>query len=178
MTDPAPLSAAALFKAYSGPVFRYLLRMTASRARADELTQDTFLRIVRALADYDHRGRERAWVFAIARNVLLNERRGRSRKPDPDSLAEDSTADLGTTEQTIALGQALARLAEIDREAFLLREVAGLDYAEIAALTELSPGAVRNRIYRSRLQLRELLQATPQPSSTTKSTPRAQRTGP
>lgn len=147
-----------LFSELSGPVYRYLLRMTGSGSRAEELTQDTFVRIVRALPTYQSRGRDRAWVFAIARNVALNHRRGQTREPAALTLAEEAAAAPDASPATrIALVEALAGLGESDRDAFLLRELGGLDYAEIATVTKLSVDAVRNRIYRARRALRQTL---------------------
>jgi RNA polymerase sigma-70 factor, ECF subfamily len=150
-------TAKSLFEGYSGTVFRYLLRMTGDRAIAEELTQDVFLRIVRAVALYEHRGRERSWVFGIARNVLLNHRRGVGRRPGHKALDEEGSAVAGTATLRVAVGQALERLPEQDREVFLLRELGGLDYAEIAELCRISRDAVRSRIYRARLTLKESL---------------------
>ena len=153
-------TAKSLFEGYAGPVFRYLLRMTGDRPIAEELTQDVFLRIVRALARYEHRGRERSWVFGIARNVLLNHRRGVGRRPAHKALDEKESEVAGTATLRVAVGQALERLPEQDREVFLLRELGGLDYAEIAELLHITRDAVRSRIYRARLSLKESLNPT------------------
>ncbi len=159
-------TATTLFEAYSTPVYRYLLRMVGHPAAADELTQDTFVRIIRALPSYEARGHDRAWVFGIARNVLRNHHRTSARKSAPSHLSEDPQAETGPAEDRIAIADALAQLPDVDREVFVLREVGGLSYAEIAPLTELSIAAVRNRIFRARTALRELLRpvTVPEPS--------------
>lgn len=124
---------------------------------AEELTQEVFLRIVRSVGGYEDREKEKAWVFRIARNVWLDRLRSRQRDPPCQEL-EGHDLESGASQVTrIALDQALDSLAEPEREAFLLREAGGLGYAEIAEVTGTSPGAVRNRIHRARLALRQHL---------------------
>jgi RNA polymerase sigma-70 factor (ECF subfamily) len=133
--------------------------MTGDRPAADDLAQEVFLRVLRAADTYQPVDRERAWVFRIARNVFLDERK-RQRRVPPASTAVEPVAPAG---QSVRLGirEALAALAPDDREAFLLAEVGGLTYTEIASALGTSVPAVRSRIYRARLALREML--TPPP---------------
>jgi RNA polymerase sigma-70 factor (ECF subfamily) len=149
-----------LFERHHLAVFRFLRRMGARPADAEDLTQQVFVNVLAALASYEERQLERAWVFRIARNVRLDQLRAERRTPTREPMDERFAAAVpaGAAER-LDLDSALARLGESDREAFLLREVGGLGYREIASLTESSPDAVRSRIHRARLALREALAA-------------------
>jgi RNA polymerase sigma-70 factor, ECF subfamily len=139
-----------------GPaVRRYFQRLTRNRDLADDLAQEVFLKVVRAAGTYQAQERERAWVFRIAQNVLLDHYRkvGRSRE-EPDAFEAVQAPPQGLAAD---LQHALARLSTDDREVFLLGEVGGLSYAEIASLLDTTVPAVRSRIYRARLALREML---------------------
>jgi RNA polymerase sigma-70 factor (ECF subfamily) len=144
-----------LFEQHGTVVHRYFTRLTGDSTAAEDLTQEVFLRVVRGGHRYEHRERERAWVFRIARNVLLDLRRRESRAPAGDSRLEPIVAAAQSTR--VSLREALARIPAEDREAFLLREVAGLGYAEIATTTASTVPAIRSRIYRARLALRDML---------------------
>jgi RNA polymerase sigma factor (sigma-70 family) len=151
-------TAADLFERHHRSVFRFLCRMGGSAADAEDLTQEVFLRVLRALAGYEERELERAWVFRIARNVLLDHRRAQGRAPAAEPIADSHVVrlPLGPTEG-MALEEALADLGEAEREAFLMREIGGLGYVEIGAATGATVDAVRNRIHRARLALRAAL---------------------
>jgi RNA polymerase sigma-70 factor (ECF subfamily) len=150
-------SATDLFERYHGGVFRLLRRLSGSPDEAEELAQEVFLRVVRALPAYEERRLERAWVFRIARNVWLDRCRARGRAPSACPIDEARDAEPGMQTLRVALDQALSRLGEAEREAFLLREVAGLGYEEIAAATGATPDAARSRIHRARVALRQAL---------------------
>src|SRR5690606_39956607 len=91
----------------------------------------------------------------IARNLALNHIRDGLRRPTGVSLADPAAS--ATQELSLALKQALSLLSALDREVFVLRECAGLSYAEIADTCDLSVTAVRSRLHRARIQLRETL---------------------
>jgi len=146
-----------LFAEHRQGVLRYLSRVIGQAELARDLTQEVFLRVSRATAP-DRTDERRAWVFSIARNLALNHLRDRSRHPRPVDLVETHTP--ATQELGVALDRALASLDVVDRDTFLLREVAGLSYEEIAATSNLTVAAVRNRLHRTRQQLREQLAPT------------------
>ena len=143
-----------LFTAHRDRVFRYLSRFIGQGDAARDLTQEVFLRVTRGpVPESDEAGR-RAWVFRIARNLALNHVRDDRRRTAaaPVELARPATQELSA-----ALREAIAALPELDRDVFLLREVAGLSYEEIASASELTPAAIRSRLHRTRQQLRAAL---------------------
>jgi RNA polymerase sigma-70 factor, ECF subfamily len=160
-SSEASTLASRLFEQHGRAIHRYLQRMTGDRASADDLAQEVFLRVARAAGTYQPTERERAWVFRIAQNVVLDERKRQQRVPPASTALEPQTRAA----QSVRFGvrEALARLPPEDREAFLLAEVGGLTYAEIAAAFDSTVPAVRSRIYRARIALRELL-APPAPA--------------
>jgi RNA polymerase sigma-70 factor (ECF subfamily) len=153
-TDHATL-ARRLFDEHGSAIHRYFRRLTGDRDAADDLSQEVFLRVVRAAHAYEPAERERAWLFRIARNVFLDGRRRESRSPLVDVRADSAVSATQPVQSGIR--EALASLADEDREAFLLAELAGLTYVEISAATGSTVPAVRSRIYRARLALRARL---------------------
>lgn len=165
VTAPMPAStlAAALADAH-GPALRAWFRRATGRPDvADDLAQEVFLRVVRFADGYEARGRDRAWLFAIAHRVLVDHVRSARPGAAPAAPAADADGDppqgviAPTQEVRVILQRALAALDASDRDAFLLAEVAGLSYAEIGSVLEMSHAAVRSRVYRARLALRAAL---------------------
>lgn len=144
-----------LFAEHRDGVFRYLCRFVGRAETARDLTQEVFLRVSRAgVPEADAAGR-RAWVFKIARNLALNYVRDARRDVEAGSAvdrAQPAVQELGA-----AIAHALARLADLDRDVFLLRESGGLSYDEIAASCDLTIEAVRARLRRAREELRASL---------------------
>jgi RNA polymerase sigma-70 factor (ECF subfamily) len=143
-----------LFTEHQPSVYRYLCRVVGQAEMARDLTQEVFLRVTRAGAPADRDG-QRAWIFGIARNLALNHLRDRSRRPIAVELVEGNRP--ATQELSVALDRALASLETLDRDTFLLREISGLSYEEIAAACDLTVPAVRCRLHRARQHLREQL---------------------
>lgn len=153
--------AATLFERHGRSVRQYLRALTGSVELADDLAQDVFVRVVTSADRYQPRERERAWLFRIARNAALDHRRRQAVRPTAAAL----TVELGTgATQALraSLREALQQLPEVEHEAFLMAELGGLTYAEIAAALGLSVAAVRSCLYRARLALRAAL---PPPSA-------------
>jgi RNA polymerase sigma-70 factor (ECF subfamily) len=149
-----------LFLEHRDRLFRYLARASGSTDTAQDLTQEVFLRVSRSAVPTADTPRVTAWLFRIARNVVLDHHRRNNRRPAVVAGDADYPNPGGPSQEIgVALAQALARLDETDRDVFLMREMGGLSYDEIAHACDLSPDAVRSRIYRARLQLREDLSA-------------------
>jgi RNA polymerase sigma-70 factor (ECF subfamily) len=147
-----------LFAAHYPRLFRYFCRAAGSADAARDLTQEVFLRVSRTRVPSATEGELQAWIFRIARNLVLDHHRHGRRHPAPAELTgEPSRAP--SQDVNLAVNEALESLPALDRDVFLMREVAGLGYDEIAAACDLTADAVRSRIHRARLQLRQQLSA-------------------
>ena len=145
-----------LFTKYYDRVFRYMCRASGQTDMARDWTQDVFLHVSRTTVPVAADGQLAGWLFRIARNIVLDKARHQRRQPEEMR----STAVIGRTasqETVAAINEALAALPDLDRDVFLMRELAGLGYDEIATACDLTPDAVRSRIHRARLELRENL---------------------
>jgi len=144
-----------LFALHRQGVFRYLSRAVGRPDTAQDLTQEVFLRVARTEVPVADAAGHRAWVFKIARNLLLNHVRDATRRGEPLALVERGAP--ATQELAVAIREAVEALADIDRDVFLMRESAGLSYSEIASACDLTLEAVRARLKRAREQLRGAL---------------------
>ena len=142
---------------------RYATRMLGDRADAEDVAQETFMRVHKSLSQYDERVPFRSWLFAILVNrcrTSLSQRIRRERRVVADH-GEMMLASVPSTARATELRQdverALRRLVAEQREAFLLRHVEQLEYDEIARLTGARPSAVRMRVKRACDRLQELL---------------------
>jgi RNA polymerase sigma-70 factor, ECF subfamily len=148
----------ALFIANQHRLFRYLRRAVGQTETARDLTQDVFLRVSRTVVPTGGEGELTSWLFSIARNLAIDHHRKRGRQPTAVALVDEESRPPAQDVE-VALNQALARLDDLDRDVFLMREMAGLGYQEIAGACGLTPDAVRSRIHRARQELRSQLAA-------------------
>ncbi len=135
---------------------RYLGRVLPAAADAEDLLHEVFVRAAGGLGRYRERGTARAWLFTIARRLLLDRKKQQARRPELLTLGE-SHEEQRDTELGVALRRALEALPGDERELFLLRELGGLSYVELATVTATSENAVRSRLYRARRALRSEL---------------------
>ena len=152
-----------LIARFERPVHALIWRLLVGRAqhRAEDLTQETFVRVLRALPGFDPAGRASlsSWILTIATRLALNE----LRRPDHRELAaeppgtERADAPLERQRLGAALARAVAQLPEGQRAVFVLREYHGLDYEEIAAALEIDAGTVSSRLTRARAAMRAAL---------------------
>jgi RNA polymerase sigma-70 factor (ECF subfamily) len=150
-------------------VYRLCSRLMRNRDDAADATQEVFLRACRALARFDPERSFRAWLCAIAWNLVRDHaRRAKHRRGPPAAEAPVEPADhrqrspferLAEKERATALEAALDRLRPQARALLLLKETEGLSYEEIAQLFGCSLGTVKSRIHRSRLELKNILLA-------------------
>jgi len=155
-----------IFRRYKQPIFGFFRRRLAESSHAEELTQETFLAILRGASRYQPQALFRTYLYAIACKILRAHRRRAAFRATffgPWKGAQDPAARQ-TTETELLLRQALGKLDGIDREMLMLREFDQLCYAEIAELLHIPINTVRSRLFRARMALRELLTAEPQKS--------------
>jgi len=137
--------------------------MTGNDADAQDATQEALLAIVRGLPRFDGRSKFTTWAYRVTTNACVDELRRRRRRPDPvDEIFEEP--DVGGApgidqyvSDRLALDAALAELPTEYRAAIVLRDVLGLDYAEIGDVLDIAPGTVRSRISRGRSGLAKKL---------------------
>lgn len=156
-----------LFARYKQPLFGFFWRRVADRAHAEELTQETFLAVIRAASRYEQSAQFRTYLYAIALKILRAFRRKAAfRATFLGTLAEhvEPAADSGVVTQ-LFMREAIRKLEDVDREIVLLREFEQLSYTEIAELLYLPVNTVRSRLFRARTALRELLSENASSSS-------------
>ncbi len=157
---------------YQERVFRLLLRMLGDRAEAEDLAQEVFISIFKAIDGFRGDSQLSTWVYRVAANHCRNRlkyltRRRRKLTEAYDEQSEDATVVPGAdrpdapdqlleAQQTEHFLQAgLLTLDEEQRELIVLREVEHLSYDEIMAITGLPEGTVKSRLHRARAALRE-----------------------
>jgi RNA polymerase sigma-70 factor (ECF subfamily) len=159
-----------LVRRHRTPLFSFLLRLTGDRGRAEDLCQEAFLKAVRASGGWEPRARVQTWLYAIARNLAVDEaRRQAFRRAEPldgpgagaAARSEDPPPDdaAGAALLRPKLEAALAALPDEQREVFLLREYAGLRFHEIAEVTGTPENTVKSRMRYALEGLRERLAA-------------------
>ena len=161
-----------LFEKYKKQVVNYCYRFCGHNAVAEELAQETFLRIYRAAPRYRPKARFRTWLFKIATNVCLNEIRKPDYRQQLDSLdqlseTESSQADrirqsrpdiqLADAERQFMVRRAIRKLPQKQRAALLLRIEGEFSYKEIAMQIGRSENHVKTLIHRGRQFLKHTL---------------------
>lgn len=165
-----------LLRAHYDRLFAVCRRLTGNDSDAADACQDALIAIVRGLHKFDQRSRFATWSYRIAVNASLDELRRRRRRPqvvaDVDQTETRRTAMTGDHAtgviNRLALEAALEHLSPEFRAAVVLRDVAGLDYAEIAHALGIPPGTVRSRIARGRAALADALGEPSAPRGTSK----------
>jgi RNA polymerase sigma-70 factor, ECF subfamily len=151
-------------------LYGYALVLTRNRTDAEDLVQETYVRATRAMGRLRDDSNVKGWLFAILRNIWLNELRRRRKAPESvDVDAEESSANLvdddmksphdayaGELERR-HVREAIQKLPAEAREIILLREWEELSYQEIATALDCPVGTVMSRLARARSKLRELL---------------------
>jgi RNA polymerase sigma-70 factor (ECF subfamily) len=155
-----------LFTRYNPALFGFFRRRVADPAHAEELTQETFLALLRASSRYEPRALFRTYLYAIGFKILRAHRRKAAFRATflGSSSGHHEPAAQSTTVAEVLLREVMAKLDRIDREILLLREFEQLSYAEIGELLSLPLNTVRSRLFRARTALRDLL-AAPAPKS-------------
>jgi RNA polymerase sigma-70 factor (ECF subfamily) len=167
-----------LVRRYERPVFSLIFRMVRDSATAEDLAQDTFIKVLNHIDKYRSEFKLSSWLFKIANNVAIDHLRRRqiatiSMSGSPhaataseveatsfDVASDDESAldEMESKELGSAIEKAIARLRPEYRSCILLRHVEDRSYEEIAATLDLPLGTVKTYIHRARQQLRESLE--------------------
>jgi RNA polymerase sigma-70 factor (ECF subfamily) len=166
-----------LVRRYERPLFSLIYRMVRDRELAEDLTQETFIKALNALASYRPEFKFSSWIFKIANNAAIDQLRRRevntlsldgsptAETPDAveatalqvSSKGESPLDELEAREMGSAIEIAIAKLRPEYRSCIMLRHVEGLAYEEIAASLDLPLGTVKTYIHRARNELRQYL---------------------
>lgn len=137
-------------------VWHFVARLS-DRGTADDLTQETYLRMLPALAAFEGRSSARTWLLAIARRVVVDRIRHDLSRPRLSGASWSAITDslLASTSQVSGLesGELLAQLDTDRREALVLTQLMGFSYAEAAEIAGCPIGTVRSRVARARAEL-------------------------
>jgi RNA polymerase sigma-70 factor (ECF subfamily) len=166
-----------LIRRYERPVFSLVLRMVRDRQLAEDLSQETFIKALNAIATYRPEYKFSSWIFKIANNAAIDHLRRRELNtlsidgsPNATSAedieatalqvgdkSETPLAELEARELGTAIERAIGQLRPEYRSCIMLRHVEGLAYEEIAQLLDLPLGTVKTYIHRARHELRDML---------------------
>src|SRR5947209_2048754 len=150
-----------LFSRYKQPLFGFFRRRLADPAQAEELTQETFLAVLRASSRYEPSALFRTYLYAIGLKILRAHRRKAAFRATFLGAPAESREPIlqSATHEEVLLRQAVGKLERVEREILLLREFEQLSYAEIAQVLRMPVNTVRSRLFRARMALRDLLSA-------------------
>lgn len=167
-----------LLDRYQRPVFSIILRMIRDREQAEDLAQETFVRVFNHIGRYDPRYKFSSWIFKIATNLTIDW----IRRKELNTVSIDGSRNAVTSDEMEAsaitivsedenpeelleakelgeeIEQAIGKLRPEYRAAILLRHVEGREYQEIAEIMALPLGTVKTYIHRGRNELRDTLQ--------------------
>lgn len=165
-----------LVRLYWKRVFNIAYKFVAQVDEAEDLTQEIFVKLFRALPTYDRRASFETWLTRVSRNLCIDRYRRRRREEerftdevDPDTIQIDELvsrpdATLEHRDQVAMVRRALARLPPAYREAVALRDIHDLSYEEIAHRLQLAEGTVKSRINRGRKELARHLRILQEPA--------------
>ncbi|HKM33742.1 MAG TPA: sigma-70 family RNA polymerase sigma factor [Lachnospiraceae bacterium] len=156
------LSIEDVYREHSRTVFRYLLSLTRDEGLSEELTQETFYQAIKSAERFDGSSKVSTWLCAIARNLLLSERR---KHPVSDELVESSAVSPSSEDEVLAkIGQVdlLRKLHLLDsdmREILYLRLLGNLSFREIGDILGRTENWARVTYYRGKEKLKKELES-------------------
>jgi RNA polymerase sigma-70 factor (ECF subfamily) len=150
--------------ATSGRLVRLAARMLGNVVDAEDVVQEAYVKAYRALTtgEFDGRANVSTWLYRIVTNQAIDAMRGRARRPKPTDTADESSSDLASAEQKMALAELSDFMSELppdQRAALVLKAVEGMTSPEIAEVLQCSEGAVEQRLVRARAALRKRSEA-------------------
>ncbi len=150
--------------ATSARLVRLSARMLGNVVDAEDVVQEAYVKAYKALVtgEFDGRSNVATWLYRIVTNQSIDAMRGRARRPKPTDSADDTTSDLASAEQKLALAELSDWMDELppdQRAALVLKAVEGMTSPEIAEILQCSEGAVEQRLVRARSALRKRSEA-------------------
>lgn len=159
--DGEDLAFEVLYERYQPRIFRYALRMSASRELADDIVQEVFLGLIRGARGYDaSAGPLGSYLYGMARNLLFRHLGARpTQELEEESMVSDHDPleGLARAEQIERVRQALAAMPAHYREAVVLCDMEEMSYSAVAELLGVAVGTIRSRLHRARGLLLERL---------------------
>jgi RNA polymerase sigma-70 factor (ECF subfamily) len=154
-----------LYRRHRGALFRFVLRSIRERATAEELYQEIWMRAIEARVRYVAEAKFTTWLYTIAHNRLIDHWRKKGLQVVALETESELSANPGFEPHSILVAKqglerfarALEALPAAQREAFLLREEAGMDVAEIAAATGVNEEAAKSRLRYALSKLKEAM---------------------
>jgi len=149
-----------LYRENARHVYRFSFWMSGNAADAEDITSETFVRALTRTQSFES-ATVRAYLFAIARNVFLQQRRRRRPRAELDEqlpdLAPDPYRRAKSSQEISRMSAALLALPEVDRTALLMRATEATPYRDIARSLDISVSAAKVKVHRARLRLAEAL---------------------
>ena len=158
-----------LVRKYDKPVYNYCLRMCGNRDDACDLSQESFIKVYRALALFKSESRFSTWLYRLVANTCIDFLRRKKRGKEVSLTVEENDGEevqlniadcAEEPQQTVErkelrrdIAKALEKLSYEHKQIILLREIDGLSYMEIAQVLEISEGTVKSRLARGRKQM-------------------------
>lgn len=150
-----------LYRAHSERVFTICLRMVSDRRRAEELTQDVFVRVWRKLPTFRGDSRVSTWLHRVTVNVVLTSRKsdnaGKNRAVSDDDAIAVTPGRAAFVGERLDLDRAIAGLPRGARQVFVLHDVEGFTHEEIGEQLGISAGGSKAQLHRARMLLRQAL---------------------
>jgi RNA polymerase sigma-70 factor (ECF subfamily) len=146
-----------LLDLYEQKVFRMAVAMLRDRGRAEEVTQDVFLKVWRALPGYDGRAAVGTWLYTIARNTCLSAVRSESYRRTRPIVESSEPALETTTVADVEIAECLAALPAIQREVVTLYYLQEKSVRDVSELLDLPEGTVKSHLHRARRALAGML---------------------
>lgn len=153
----------ALYHRYKAPIFSFVYRYTCNTNDAEDVAQQTFLKLFQAHSQYRKLSSFKSWLYAIARNLAVDMKKSAwSRKvdmntPETDAASKNARPEWEKKEITAVVQAAVSALSEDQREVFILNKYQDLSYGEIAEICGCSADAVKQRVFRAHQILKEKL---------------------
>ena len=167
--DPAAFRQ--LFETHADKIYRLAVSQLQDEVEADGVVQDTFLRLIEKLDQFEGRSKLSTWLYRVAYNICQDRLRKRGRTTGFEAVSDDDgelfipkifvdwsntpQACLNSAEITTAINTAIDQLPDSLRTVFILREIEGVSTKEAATILNLSVSNIKVRLHRARLVLRE-----------------------